>query len=58
MTTYPTGSKRRWKNVSEERRLRCQATERRGMSYVQCTEDRRTEHTHEWRGKPFREMEG
>lgn len=55
MTT--TQAQRRWKNISEERRLRCQATERRGMMLVQCTEHRRTEHTHQWRGVPFRETE-
>lgn len=43
----------RWRNRSEEARLRCRATEVRGRHLRQCVEDRRTEHVHIWGGKPF-----
>lgn len=42
-----------WANRSEESRLRCRATERRGGLIVQCTGNRKIEHEHEHRGKPF-----
>lgn len=54
-------SRGKWSNHAEERRLRCQLTERRitrqGTKEVQCTEDRRTEHVHQWRGVPFQRLE-
>lgn len=43
----------RWRNRSEERRLRCRATEWRNGKLVQCSEDRREEHNHQSRGKLF-----
>lgn len=43
----------RWSNRSEEDRLRCRATEIRTGRRRQCTEDRRGEHVHQWRGIPF-----
>lgn len=46
-------SQPRWPNRSEESRNRCRATERRGGRVVQCTEDRRQPHEHQWRGAPF-----
>lgn len=47
----------RWANRSEEDRLRCRRTERRGTAVRQCVEDRRTTHKHQWRGIPFKEQE-
>lgn len=47
----------RWYNRSTEARLRCRATEQQGSHLRQCTEDRRTEHVHQWRGKPFANQE-
>lgn len=43
----------RWRDSAEEKRIRCRATERRGTMLVQCSEDRRTEHAHQWRGRAF-----
>lgn len=43
----------RWANRSEEDRLRCRATERRGNAVRQCSESRNEEHEHQWGGKPF-----
>lgn len=55
MTGRPYSS--RWKDRSEEARLRCQVTELRGRTRVQCTEDRRYQHEHQWRGKPFQNQD-
>lgn len=48
-----TPRNRRWANRNEEERLRCRATEFRNGKLVQCSEDRRTEHEHQSRGKKF-----
>lgn len=44
---------KRWLNRSEEDRLRCRATETRAGIVRQCSEDRRTDHVHQWGGKAF-----
>lgn len=44
---------KRWLNRSEEDRLRCRATERRGSRLVQCSESRNEPHEHSWMGKVF-----
>jgi hypothetical protein len=51
----PRSRNAKWANRNEEERLRCKATERRGQHLRQCTEDRRTEHVHQWNGTPFSE---
>lgn len=42
-----------WRNSSEEKRLRCRATETRGGRIVQCMGHSRVPHEHENRGKKF-----
>lgn len=54
MTSNPND---RWYNRSAEERLRCRRTEWRGRFLRQCTEDRRTEHVHQWRSLPFATQE-